>query len=160
MLLDLISHREDTEEGIPWSMPGYFFRPRDRSSITGTDEALCEEHDDETHAIGYRNETAWKRLIQWLGRKLLPGEIVITTEDGTRRCAIKLNPDGTIVLEPGSGMYIKVGDGAVKHMVLWEDLAAYNDGHTHSSPAGGNTGPPNALMLPTGVARSAKGLLE
>lgn len=68
---------------------------------------------------------------------------------------IVINNDGQIELKPTGNQSVLIGEGADESLVLGNELVSFLDSmktiyntHTHSSPAGGNTGIPNGDSFP------------
>ncbi len=68
--------------------------------------------------------------------------------------------DGTDVLEvfkDGTGVHVHLGEGATESLLKGDAFKTLYDAHTHSSPAGGSTGPPAVLLdVPPGTHLSTQ----
>ena len=74
------------------------------------------------------------------------GQVRVRLKDNLK---FTIEADGTDVLEvfkDGSGVHVHLGEGATESLIKGDAFKALYDAHTHSSPAGGSTGPPALAM--------------
>lgn len=129
----IIAGADRVRDALLFSPPGYFHRPMDEDTTTGTTDCVHVEDGSERIILATNNSSAWSRLLDALGRAFDSGETVVTAEDGTNRGYVSWRPNGDIELTVDNG---QTGMGALSTTVLL-DTSTGNVDITFTGPASG-----------------------
>ena len=99
----IIAGADRVRDALLFLPPGFFHRPMDEDTTTGTTDCVHVEDGSERIILATNNSSAWERILDALGRALDRGETVLTAEDGTGRAYVSIRPAGTLVISSDSG---------------------------------------------------------